>query len=133
MQPSLLPLVQKWAPVISEADGLYPYYQEGDIRNGIPLHLTLEHHRLGYLPLTWVTKEFDQGWLSGWTRTSECPFTRHEDESSGTACWYVNQDVLGKGAKAISKKMGLAYLHLVRKGLAPDRRKCRRPGVEALN
>ena len=122
IQPSLLPLVQKWTPQISDSVGLYPYFQEGDVRNGIPLHLTLEDHRLGYRPLSWISKRFDEGWSSGWTRTSKCPFTRHEEENSGTACWYVNQDVLDQGSEAIREEMQHAYLHLVRKGLAPESR-----------
>jgi len=122
IQSSLLPLVKKWAPLLSESDGLYPYFQEGDVRNGVPLHLTLEDHQLGYNPLAWISKDYDEAWSTGWTRTSKCPFTRHENENSGTACWYINQDVLDQGSEGIYEKMKHAYLHLVRKGLVPDRR-----------
>jgi hypothetical protein len=125
IQTSLLPLVQKWTPLVSDSAELYPYFQEGDVRNGIPLHLTLEDHQLGYSPLAWVSKRFDEEWSTGWTRTSKCPFIRHEDANSKTACWYVNQDVLDQGPEGIREKMQQAYLHLVRKGLAPERRELR--------
>jgi hypothetical protein len=120
IQPSLLPLVEQSALLVSEVP-TYPYEGKNNPRNGIPIHLTVNDFQNNLVPLTWVSHDYDKAWDQEWIDMTTYPLLRYIDETTGKACRYFGPDTLNQGSTALTTGMWEAYLLLRRKGLVPQK------------